>query len=70
MHTHKYADGAVLMPQILHTKPNQLCIISGTLYKEMPLKPDVLKEYAKEVSTPPTHIPKKLSPFNENCFNV
>lgn len=43
------SDGAIIAPQILHIKPGRLSIITGTLYKDMKLKPDVLKEYAKEV---------------------
>lgn len=35
--------------KILHMKPGDECIMIGTLYKEMELKPNILKAYAQDV---------------------
>ena len=41
---------APLVDRILHVKAGQQCIIVGTVYKEMRLKPNILDEYhAREV---------------------
>lgn len=36
-------NNLVYVNNILDTKPNQLTVIIGTLFKEMPLKPSILK---------------------------
>lgn len=40
----------IIVDKILHTKLGEHCILIGTLFKEMPLKPSVLKEYSEERS--------------------
>eukprot|EP01133_Synstelium_polycarpum_P002482 gene2482-2823_t len=35
--------------KILNLKPNEECILIGTLYKEMSLKPNILKAYAQDL---------------------
>ncbi|EFA84825.1 DNA polymerase delta subunit 2 [Heterostelium album PN500] len=41
----------VSINKILHLKPGEECILIGTLYKEMPLKPNILKQYAQDKSS-------------------
>lgn len=41
-----------LAEQILDVRVGEECIIIGTLFKDMPLKPNVLQEYSKQVHRP------------------
>ena len=41
----------VYVNNILDTKPNQLTVVIGTLYKEMPLKPSILKNLLGTLGT-------------------
>ena len=45
------------MVKILELKEEQECVVVGTLYKEMKLKPSILDEYAKDVRNTPYHTP-------------
>jgi DNA polymerase delta subunit 2 len=38
-----------MLKSSLDIKQDQKCVIVGTLYKDMKLKPSILKEYAREV---------------------
>lgn len=44
------------MDRVLDVRQGQLCWVAGTVYMDMPLKPSVLEDVAKDVSesTPPT----------------
>lgn len=39
------------VPRVLDVQKNQLCYIIGTVYMEMPMKPNVLDDIARDVST-------------------
>ena len=39
-----------LLPRILNVQRSQLCYIVGTVYMDMPLKPNVLEDMARDVS--------------------
>eukprot|EP01125_Pyxidicula_operculata_P008202 TRINITY_DN2769_c0_g1_i2.p1 TRINITY_DN2769_c0_g1~~TRINITY_DN2769_c0_g1_i2.p1 ORF type:complete len:289 (+),score=68.08 TRINITY_DN2769_c0_g1_i2:1-867(+) len=52
-----------LQDKILHIQDNEESIVIGTIYKEMPLKPNVLTEYAKERAILP--VPAKDSYISE-----
>jgi hypothetical protein len=41
-----------LLPRILNLQRSQLCYIVGTVYLDMPLKPNVLEDMARDVSAP------------------
>lgn len=38
-----------LLPRILNLQRSQLCYIVGTIYLDMPLKPNVLEDMARDV---------------------
>lgn len=50
---HSPADGSPprLCPRILDIVPEQYCVIAGTLYKDMKLKPSILQEYSKSAGS-------------------
>ena len=39
-----------MLPRILNLQRSQLCYIVGTVYLDMPLKPNVLEDMARNVS--------------------
>ena len=41
-----------LLPRILNLQRSQLCYIVGTVYMDMPLKPNILEDMARDVSLP------------------
>lgn len=50
----KLYPAALEVDDILHVQPDVLCYIVGTLYKDMPMKPNILDEYhAREHYMPP-----------------
>ena len=46
------AGNPVFVPRVLDVEKGQLCFIVGTVYMEMPLKPNVLEDIARDVSSP------------------
>jgi len=51
--TWQSADGLgkpPLLPRILNLQRSQLCYIVGTIYMDMPMKPNVLEDMARDVS--------------------
>jgi len=46
------AGNPVLIPRVLEVVKSQLCYILGTVYMDMPLKPNILEDIARDVSTP------------------
>jgi hypothetical protein len=42
-------SGPPIVDKILHTRLMEECVLIGTIIKEMPLRPNVLKEYSQEV---------------------
>jgi DNA polymerase delta subunit 2 len=42
----------ILVPRVLEVEKSQLCYIVGTVYMDMPLKPNVLEDIARDVSAP------------------
>ncbi|KAF9045920.1 hypothetical protein BDZ89DRAFT_1089502 [Hymenopellis radicata] len=54
-------DGSpVLVPRVLEIVKNKLCWIVGTVYLDMPLKPNVLVDIARDHSIPPPPPPTKF----------
>ncbi|KIK63880.1 hypothetical protein GYMLUDRAFT_40967 [Collybiopsis luxurians FD-317 M1] len=41
------------VPRVLEVQPSQLCYIVGTVYMDMPLKPNVMDDIARDHSIPP-----------------
>lgn len=37
------------VPRVLEVEPSQLCYIIGTVYLDMPLKPNVMEDIARDV---------------------
>ncbi|KAJ3548432.1 hypothetical protein NMY22_g1264 [Coprinellus aureogranulatus] len=46
-------DKPVLVPRVLEVTKGKICFIVGTVYMEMPLKPNVLEDLARDNSIPP-----------------
>ncbi len=45
----------MFVPRVLDVEKGKLCFIIGTVYMDMPLKPNVLEDIARDVSLqPPT----------------
>ncbi|KAH9565765.1 hypothetical protein CY35_04G094700 [Sphagnum magellanicum] len=47
--------------KVLGLEEGQLCVVVGTLYKQMQLKPSILEEYSKERSVVPLATPSKFT---------
>lgn len=45
-----FTGNPVLVPRVLEVVKSQLCYIVGTVYMDMPLKPNVMKDIARDVS--------------------
>ncbi|KAJ6623400.1 DNA polymerase subunit delta-2 [Mycena sp. CBHHK59/15] len=57
---HNVEGNPVLVPKVLEVVKSQLCYIVGTVYLDMPLKPNVMEDIARDNSIPP---PPPLSKF-------
>ena len=44
------AGNPVFVPRVLEVEKGKLCFVIGTVYMEMPLKPNVLEDIARDVS--------------------
>lgn len=42
-------EGLPIVDRILQLTVGMKCVVAGTLFKEMPLRPNILKSYAEEV---------------------
>lgn len=47
--TSDHAGSPVLIPRVLDVVKSQLCYIIGTVYMDMPLKPNVLEDIGRDV---------------------
>ncbi|KII88950.1 hypothetical protein PLICRDRAFT_159910 [Plicaturopsis crispa FD-325 SS-3] len=61
------AGNPVLIPRVLEVVKSQLCYIVGTVYMDMPLKPNVLEDIARDRSIP---APAPLKKFNSEEDSV
>lgn len=53
----------ILVPRVLEVVKSRLCYIIGTVYMDMPLKPNVMEDIARDHSVPPPPpLPKFYSP--------
>lgn len=43
----------MFVPRVLDIEKGRLCFIIGTVYMDMPLKPNVLEDIARDVSVQP-----------------
>ncbi|KAJ7046545.1 DNA polymerase alpha/epsilon subunit B-domain-containing protein [Mycena alexandri] len=57
----------ILVPKVLEVEKSQLCYIVGTVYMDMPLKPNVMEDIARDNSIPP---PPPLSKFYSPDDNI
>lgn len=48
--SHRIKGNPVLVPKVLEVEKSQLCYIVGTVYMDMPLKPNVMEDIARDVS--------------------
>jgi len=44
-----------LVTRVLEVEKGKLCYIAGTVYMDMPLKPNVMEDVARDVSYVPQH---------------
>lgn len=51
-----YAGDPVAVPRVLEVTKGQLCYIIGTVYMDMPLKPNVLEDIARDVRLIPLYV--------------
>ncbi|KAG5645811.1 hypothetical protein DXG03_005152 [Asterophora parasitica] len=49
----KIAGEPILVPRVLEVVKSRLCYIVGTVYMDMPLKPNVMEDIARDHSIPP-----------------
>ncbi|KAJ7109147.1 DNA polymerase alpha/epsilon subunit B-domain-containing protein [Mycena epipterygia] len=60
---HGIEGNPILVPKVLEVEKSQLCYIVGTVYMDMPLKPNVMEDIARDNSIPPPPpLPKFYSP--------
>ncbi|KAJ6513905.1 DNA polymerase alpha/epsilon subunit B-domain-containing protein [Mycena vitilis] len=64
---HGIDGNPVLVPKVLEVEKSQLCYIVGTVYMDMPLKPNVMEDIARDNSIPP---PPPLSKFYSPDDNI
>ncbi|EME30835.1 DNA polymerase delta subunit 2 [Galdieria sulphuraria] len=57
----KWTDGILFRDRLLHLQQGDNCVIIGVIYKEMDLKPSILKEYSKNPAEPVPILPVKPS---------
>ncbi|KAK7023760.1 DNA polymerase subunit delta-2 [Favolaschia claudopus] len=57
----------VLVPKVLEVEKSKLCYIVGTVYMDMPLKPNVMEDIARDTSIPP---PPPLAKFYSPDDNI
>lgn len=49
-----------LVDRVLDVQPGQLCFVLGTVYMDMPLKPNVLEDITKDVRRRPQSCPVEI----------
>ncbi|KAJ7273479.1 DNA polymerase alpha/epsilon subunit B-domain-containing protein [Mycena haematopus] len=64
---HSIKGNPVLVPKVLEVEKSQLCYIVGTVYMDMPLKPNVMEDIARDNSIPP---PPPLAKFYSPDDNI
>ncbi|RDB24115.1 DNA polymerase subunit delta-2 [Hypsizygus marmoreus] len=65
----KNVDGEpILVPRVLEVVKSQLCYIVGTVYMDMPLKPNVMEDIARDHSIPPPPPPLKFYSPDDNVM--
>lgn len=51
-------ESAKKVERVLDVRQGELCWVAGTVYMEMPLKPNILDDVSKDVRTSPTWQPE------------
>ncbi|KAJ7632395.1 DNA polymerase alpha/epsilon subunit B-domain-containing protein [Roridomyces roridus] len=64
---HGIDGNPILVPKVLEVEKSQLCYVVGTVYMDMPLKPNVMEDIARDNSIPP---PPPLSKFYSPDDNI
>ncbi|KAF8162965.1 DNA polymerase alpha/epsilon subunit B-domain-containing protein [Crassisporium funariophilum] len=62
------AGNPVLVPRVLEVEKGQLCYVVGTVYMDMPLKPNVMEDIARDHSIPPPPPPSKFYSGDDNVM--
>lgn len=50
-------ETAKRVPRVLDVRQGELCWVTGTVYMDMSLKPSILEDVSKDVSSPPRWAP-------------
>ncbi|KAF9466421.1 DNA polymerase alpha/epsilon subunit B-domain-containing protein [Collybia nuda] len=58
----------ILVPRVLEVIKSRLCYIVGTVYMDMPLKPNVMEDIARDHSIPPPPPSKKFYSSEDNVM--
>ncbi|KAF7338503.1 DNA polymerase subunit delta-2 [Mycena venus] len=64
---HGIKGDPVLVPKVLEVEKSKLCYVVGTVYMDMPLKPNVMEDIARDNSIPP---PPPLAKFYSPDDNI
>ncbi|KAF9009363.1 DNA polymerase alpha/epsilon subunit B-domain-containing protein [Cyathus striatus] len=62
------AGNPTLVPRVLEVMKSKLCYIIGTVYMDMPLKPNVMEDLARDFSIPPPPPPDKYNSLDDNIM--
>ncbi|PPQ89124.1 hypothetical protein CVT25_006496 [Psilocybe cyanescens] len=62
------AGNPVLVPRALEVEKGKLCYVIGTVYMDMPLKPNVMIDIARDQSIPPLPQPEKFFSANDSVM--
>ncbi|TFK90949.1 hypothetical protein K466DRAFT_542531 [Polyporus arcularius HHB13444] len=62
------AGNPIFVPRVLDVEKGQLCFIIGTVYMDMPLKPNVLEDIARDRSIPAPPPREKYHSENDNVM--
>ncbi|TFK42929.1 DNA polymerase alpha/epsilon subunit B-domain-containing protein [Crucibulum laeve] len=58
----------ILIPRVLEVTKSQLCYVVGTIYMDMPLKPNVMEDIARDHSIPPPPPPNKFHSSDDSVM--
>ncbi|KDR73479.1 hypothetical protein GALMADRAFT_141966 [Galerina marginata CBS 339.88] len=62
------AGDPVLIPRVLEVEKGRLCYVVGTVYMDMPLKPNVMEDIARDQSIPPPPPLAKYCSLGDNIM--
>ncbi|KAG6844488.1 hypothetical protein H0H87_006562 [Tephrocybe sp. NHM501043] len=64
----KHQSNPILVPRVLEVVKSRMCYIIGTVYMDMPLKPNVMEDIARDHSIPPPPPNRKFYSTEDNVM--